>query len=207
MLLRLVQRSLSLVGSIGTNIVSGSTIDSNSLSLISNGKMKVCITILWGRSPPLERQQCKSSSRYWPLLSSPSHNWLDLNQRWEQIRFPILKSQEIRSNRQCSNDRTHILSILSLIDCRKEDDSQVTALSAGASTPQFNPQKIWMEGYMSKESGTKSILSGDSWGRRFFVLKVFFPDFPFLIFQLPPGIRLVLLQIARGGVSLLPESL
>lgn len=27
---------------------------------------------------------------------------------------------------------------------------------------------------MSKESGTKSILSGDSWGRRFFVLKVCF---------------------------------
>jgi hypothetical protein len=29
-----------------------------------------------------------------------------------------------------------------------------------------------MEGYMSKEGATKSILSGDSWGRRFFVLKV-----------------------------------
>jgi hypothetical protein len=47
------------------------------------------------------------------------------------------------------------------------------AVGGGSSSFQVNPNKMWMEGYLTKKGNPKSPLNKDPWARRYFVLKVF----------------------------------
>ena len=44
--------------------------------------------------------------------------------------------------------------------------------AASGSSFQVNPNKVWMEGYLTKKGNSKGPLSKDPWSRRYFVLKV-----------------------------------
>lgn len=77
-------------------------------------------------------------------------------------------STNFNAQRRKSTDKK---SIFRMPTRSTDTDNNMNALLVANAGGGNSSSHVWMEGYMSKESNTKNILSSDSWNRRFFVLK------------------------------------